>query len=121
MKPDNRKEKEILDRLSAGLSEEEIRRVLAGALSAIGSKGLGDLAAKLGPETGEALLRSLQSSPKGAPQNPGPAKVLQEWKKAWKDWDGIICEACDENGKYVLQEHHWEQPFFDPLSVTGDL
>lgn len=119
--PDNRKEKEILGRLSAGLSAEEIQRVLAGALSTLGSEGIGHLAAKLGPDTGAALRRALQSSPKNASPNPGPAKVLQEWRKAWADWNGVISEACDEDGEYVIQEHHWEEPYFDPLAVAGDL
>ncbi len=121
LEPNKRKERETLDRLSAGLSEEEIQRVLAGALSTLGSEGIGRLAAKLGRDTGAALRRALQSSPTNASPNPGPAKVLQEWRKARADWDGVISEACDEEGKYVIQEHHWEEPYFDPLSVTGDL
>ncbi|MDO8806701.1 MAG: hypothetical protein Q7R35_19990 [Elusimicrobiota bacterium] len=120
-KPGNRAEKEILDRLSAGLSEEELQRVLAGALSTLGSKGLGSLAARLGPDTGAALCRALQSYPGNASPNPGPAKVVQEWNRAWEDWDKVISEACDEEGDYVIREHHWEQPYFDPLSVTGAL
>ncbi len=121
LKPGSRVEKEMLDRLSAGLSEEEIQRVLAGALSTLGSEGIGNLAAKLGPDTGAALRRALQSSSKNASPNPGPAKVRQEWKKAWADWNRVISEACDEEGEYVIREHHWEEPYFDPLSVTGDL
>ena len=121
LKSDIRNEKEVLGRLSAGLSEEEIQRVLAGALSTLGREGLDSLAAKLGPDTGPALRRALQSSSKNASPLPGPAKVIQDWKQAWADWDRVIGEACDEDGKYVLQEHHWEEPCFDPLSVTGDL
>jgi hypothetical protein len=121
LKSDNRKATEILARLSAGLSEEEIQRVLAGALSTLGSEGISHLAAKLGPDTGAALRRALQPSTKGASPDPGPAKVLQEWKKARADWDEVIGAACDEEGEYVIREHHWEQPYFDPLAVTGDL
>lgn len=123
LKPDYQKEKEMLARLSAGLSEEEIQRVLTCALSMLGSEGIGNLAAKLGPDTGAALRRAMQSSSssKNASPKPGPAKILQEWNKAWEDWNGVISEACDEEGEYVIQEHDWEQPYFDPLSVTGDL
>jgi hypothetical protein len=123
LKPDDQKEKEMLGRLSAGLSEEEIQRVLTSALSMLGSEGIGNLAAKLGPDTGAALRRAMQSSSssKNASPKPGPAKILQEWKRAWEDWNGVISEACDEEGEYVIQEHDWEQPYFDPLSVTGDL
>ena len=121
LKPDNLKAKEILARLSAGLSEEEIQRVLAGALSTLGSEGIGQLAAKLGPDTGAALRRALQSPAGNAAPEPGPAKLLQEWKKSRADWDEVIGAACDEDGVYVIREHHWEQPYFDPLAVTGDL
>lgn len=82
---------------------------------------MGQLAAKLGPDTGAALRRAPQSPAGNAAPEPGPAKLLQEWKKAWADWDEVIGAACDEEGEYVIREHDWEQPYFDPLSVTGDL
>ena len=119
--PVSRTKKEILSRLSAGLSVEEIQSVLASALSTLGREGLYQLAAKLGPDTGAALRRALISPDNSNPPRPGPAKIRQEWRRAWLDWDAIISEACDEEGKYVIQEHHWEEPYFDPLSVTGDL
>lgn len=120
-KSDSRKENEILDRLSAGLSEAEIQRVLSGALSTLGSEGIGRLAANLGPDTGAALRRAMQISSKSPSPIPGPAKILQEWNRAWEDWNGIISKACEEEGECVIQEHHWEEPYFDPLSVTDDL
>ncbi|MBI5210135.1 MAG: hypothetical protein HY927_09225 [Elusimicrobia bacterium] len=120
-KPRGRTESEVLDRLSAGLSEEEIQRVLAGALSTLGREGVERLAGKLGPDTGSALRRALRSADKKSPPLPGSAKVLQEWERAWGDWNGRISEACDEEGEYVIHEYHWEQPYFDPLSVTGDM
>ncbi|MBI4423507.1 MAG: hypothetical protein HY554_07265 [Elusimicrobia bacterium] len=121
LRPSDRTDKKLLDRLSAGLSEREIERVLAGALSTLGRDGVARLASKLRPDTGAALRRALQSGPEGARPLPGPAKVLQEWKRAWERWDQVIHEACAEEGRYVIQEHHWEEPYFDPLSVTGDL
>ncbi|PIU19334.1 MAG: hypothetical protein COT18_08050 [Elusimicrobia bacterium CG08_land_8_20_14_0_20_59_10] len=48
-------------------------------------------------------------------------KVRREWKNCRRDWDKVVCESGDENGKYVLQGHHWEEPCFDPDSLAGDL
>ena len=114
-------ERDVLKRLSDGLSEGEIQRVLAEALVSLDQDGLKRLAEKLGPETGATLLRALKGG--GGKQAPvaGVAKVKQEWDRAWAEWNALIMEACDEEGDYVIQEHDWEQPYFDPLSVTHDL
>jgi hypothetical protein len=29
-------------------------------------------------------------------------------------WNSLIEEASQEEGQYVIQEHHWEDPYFDP-------
>jgi hypothetical protein len=119
MKSRGRTEKNILRRLSAGLTQEELYHVLSQALSTLGHKGVERLAGKLGPDTGETLRRALRSS--GKKPVPGKAKLLQEWDRAWSDWDDRISEASDEDGEYVVREHHWEHPYFDTLAVTQDL
>lgn len=121
LKPMGRTQRRILDSLSAGLSEQEIQRVLAAALSLLGRAGIDRLAGTLGPDTGTALRRALSPEPRAAAPLPGRAKVLQEWKRARGDWDRVIEEACGEEGKYVVQEHHWEEPYFDSGAVTRDL
>jgi len=80
-------EKELLKSLSAGLSQEEIERVLVGALSTLGAKGIERLSESLGPDTGAALRRALRSRGKKRPPVPGPSKVIQEWERAWGDWE----------------------------------
>lgn len=114
-------EKEILKRLSAGLSEEEIQRVLAGALRSLDQAGVDRLLQGVGSETSAALRRILDADYSEHLPTPGKAKVKEEWERAWKDWDTRIAEACDSEGEYVIHEHHWEQPYFDPLYVTHDL
>lgn len=114
-------EKELLKRLSAGLSKEEIQHVLAGALSALDPAGVKRLVRQVGPETGTALRGVLDADNFKGPPVPGIAKIKEEWDRAWEDWNARIAEACDQEGDYVMQEHHWEQPYFDPLSVTHDL
>lgn len=119
--PDALNEKEILKRLSAGLSGPEIQRVLAGALGALDQAGVERLLKQVGSETGAALREVLETHNAKRSPVPGKAKVKEEWERAWNDWDARIAEACDSEGEYVIQEHHWEEPYFDPLSVTHDL
>ena len=114
-------EPEILKRLSAGLSKKEIQRVLAGALSSLDRAGVDRLLQGVGSDTGAVLRRILEADNAKQPPVPGKAKVKEEWDRAWEDWDARIAEACDSEGEYVIQEHHWEEPYFDPLSVTHDL
>jgi hypothetical protein len=114
-------EGDVLKRLSAGLSEEEIRRVLAGALNSLDQAGVDRLLQRVGSETGTALRRVLDADNSKRPLVPGRAKIKEEWEQAWKDWDSRIAEASDSEGNYVIQEHHWEEPYFDPQSVAHDL
>lgn len=115
------KERDILKRLSDGLSEGEIQRVLAEALVSLDRDGLKRLATKLGPDTGATLLRALKGGGGKQASVAGTAKVKQEWDRAWAEWNALITEACDEEGDYVIHEHDWEQPYFDPLAVTHAL
>ncbi|MBI2291345.1 MAG: hypothetical protein HYU73_13620, partial [Betaproteobacteria bacterium] len=107
-------EQEILKRLSTGLSEEEIQRVLAVALTSLDESGVDRLLKQVGPETSAALRRVLDADNSRRPPVPGKAKVKEEWERAWEDWDARIAEACDSEGEYVIREHHWEEPYFDP-------
>ncbi len=107
--------------LSAGLAEGEIQKVLAGAPSSLDRPGIDRLIKQLAPKTGRNLRRLIESREGGQQPQPGSTKVRLEWKKAWSDWDKVVCESGDENGKYVLQDHHWEEPCFDPGSLAEDL
>ncbi len=118
MKSLPKNEGDILNRLSAGLSEQEIRRVLAGALNSLDHAGVDRLLKRVGHETATALRRVLHADSSKRPPVPGKAKVKEEWEKAWDDWNSLIAEASHEEGQYVIQEHHWEEPYFDPGSVT---
>ena len=114
-------EGDILKRLSAGFSEEEIRRILAGALRSLDEADVDRLLQRVGSETGAALRRVLDAGNSRRPIVPGRAKINEEWEQAWADWHSRIAEASDAEGDYVIREHHWEEPYFDPQSVTHDL
>ncbi len=49
------------------------------------------------------------------------SRLVEEWKELWGQWYDIIAEIGDEDGKYAVQEHHWEEPYFDGSAVASDL
>ena len=117
-------EKALLDLLAHGLSEDEIRRVVACAVLALDELGRDRLVARLGGETGHTLRKMLESyGRKGSKVRPAPgaARILEEWEKAWGDWETCVSESGDEHGRYVVCEHHWEEPYLDAFSLAGDL
>jgi len=121
---DRAEERALLERLSRGLSEEEIQRVLACAILALDARGRERLVARLGEETGGTLGRLLVSrgrSRTAAEPSPGSAKIHEEWGKAWDDWEACVAESGDEDGRYIVREHHWEEPYLDGSSLAQDL
>ena len=122
---DNRsEERALLELLSHGLSGEEMQRVLACALLVLDERGRDRLFGRLGAETGSTLRRLLASRARSrtkAQPSPGSAKIREEWDKAWSEWDACVAESGDEDGRYVVRDHHWEEPYLDGLSLAGDL
>ena len=49
------------------------------------------------------------------------AKQAQIWSELWGDWDEIVEDASEEGGKYIVQEAHWEPPYFDTTTFIEDL
>jgi len=121
---DRAEERALLERLSRGLSEEEIQRVLPCAILALDERGRERLVARLGEETGGTLGRLLVSrgrSRTAAKPSPGSAKIHEEWGKTWDEWEACVAESGDEDGRYVVREHHWEEPYLDGSSLAQDL
>jgi hypothetical protein len=48
-------------------------------------------------------------------------RLVEDWRVLWEQWDDIIGEVGDEEGKYSVQDHHWEEPYFDGSAVALDL
>ena len=54
-------------------------------------------------------------------QRPGKDKIRQEWEHLWSDWNDCVFESESEDGRYVIQEAHWEPPFFDTTALADGL
>jgi len=110
--------------LPAALTTDEIVRALAAALVTLKQGDRARLIERLGRETGATLnkvLENTRSERKMREGCTGNAKVLQDWNRAWSDWSQRISAAGMESGPYLYQDHHWEEPYFDPSSLAGDL
>ncbi len=116
--------KRLEKRLPEALTAVEIVRALSAALLALKQGDREHLIERLGPETGPTLKKVLENSRSERKEREdvaGSAKVLQEWERAWSDWSERVSAAGMENGPYLIQEHHWEEPYFDPSALAGDL
>lgn len=49
------------------------------------------------------------------------AKLAQTWSQLWEQWNQIIWQASQEEGKYIVQEVSWEEPYFDDCTFVEDL
>ncbi|MEA5567820.1 hypothetical protein [Anabaena sp. UHCC 0399] len=49
------------------------------------------------------------------------AKLAQSWSELWGEWNQIIWQASQEEGKYIVQEVSWEEPYFDDCTFVEDL
>jgi hypothetical protein len=49
------------------------------------------------------------------------AKLAQTWSQLWGEWNQIIWQASQPEGKYIVQEASWEEPYFDDCSFVEDL
>jgi hypothetical protein len=48
-------------------------------------------------------------------------RTNEYWKSLWRHWHEIVAEVGDEEGKYAVQDHHWEEPYFDGSFFASDL
>ena len=116
--------KDLEKLLPEALTTDEIVRALAAALFTLKQGDRVRLIERLAPETGATLNKVLENARSGRKARggcTGNAKVLQDWDGAWSDWSERISAAGMENGPYLYQDHHWEEPYFDPSSLAGDL
>ncbi len=48
-------------------------------------------------------------------------RTMEYWGSLWQRYDDIISEVGDEDGRYAVEDHHWEPPYFDGSSLAYDL
>ena len=120
------KDEAVLARLHDALSEDEIRHVLAAALQSLDEASWDRLQARIGTDTSATLRAVLDARGKQRNERqqtiaPGRAKIAQEWKKLWSEWEDALSEVSREAGQYAQQDEPWEEPYLDTASLAADL
>ena len=112
--------------LMESLTAEQIASMLEVVASAGGLKSLMDDFVKADPDmaaTIDNILKAGRSKADGKSES-RPAshkRTMEYWNSLWRHWHEIVAEVGDEEGKYAVQDHHWEEPYFDGSFLASDL
>jgi hypothetical protein len=110
----------------AALTETELSQLLDELFAVISDEQRASIFSKLQPDT-KATLTQIVAPPQtvehltAKAQPTSLAKLAQTWSELWREWNQIIWEASQDEGKYIVQEHHWEEPYFDNYTLIEDL
>lgn len=75
-------------------------------------------------DTVKAVLKpskTLKSGKRATRRKASDQKIIEQWNDLWDRWDAVVANVGDEEGPYSVQEHHWEEPYFDGSAVAKDL
>jgi hypothetical protein len=72
-------------------------------------------------DTVKAVLQPEKAPKRNDGRVASAGRRLEDWRGLWRRWNDIIGDVGDEEGKYSVQEHHWEEPYFDGSAVASDL
>jgi hypothetical protein len=46
-------------------------------------------------------------------------RTMEYWSSLWRHWYEVLAEVGNEEGKYAVQDHHWEAPRTDCTRYVG--
>ena len=110
--------------LLTALTQHEVALVLDALLASLSPTTLETAFHQLPNDTRQTVQNILNPSPspKVKAENPTSlAKLEQTWSDLWRQWNDLVSEATDEEGKYIEQEEHWEPPYFNNDALVEDL
>jgi hypothetical protein len=114
-------------RLFAALTHNEIAHLLEVLLGTLSPDMLENVLDQLQPDTRHTvqtlLIPSDTADTTQEIHTPSVslAKSEQTWSALWQEWGNIVDEAAQEDGTYLVQERHWEEPYFDSTTFVHDL
>jgi hypothetical protein len=121
----NRPSQPLGKKLLAALTQEQVERLLDVVSGAGALQKLNEPLQALDPDLAQTV-RALAGSG-GAPAavsaeaSVSDQKALETWNGLWGTWEDHVCEVGDEEGDYVIQEHDWDPPYFDPTALAENL
>jgi hypothetical protein len=112
--------------LMKSLTAEQIACMLDVVVSAGGLKGLMDDLTEADPDMAATvgnILKGNRTAVDGKTESRPVShkRTMEHWNSLWRHWHEIVAEVGDEEGKYAVQDHHWEEPYFDGSFFASDL
>lgn len=117
----------LSDRLLNALTQQELAQLMDALFTVLSPELQEEAIAQLPEDTQQTVKQILvpsspaESTEASAPQTVSLAKQAQAWSELWQKWDDIVSEASEEGGRYIMQEAHWEPPYFDTTTFSEDL
>ncbi len=112
--------------LMQSLTSEQIARLLTVVSASTDLNQFMDEFTKIDPDmaaTVKKILATDQGSVSKGKTKPLASlkRTMEFWVSLWHKFDDAIGELGDEDGKYAVEDHHWEPPYFDGWSLADDL
>ena len=123
----------IGSRLLEAITKEQVTKLLDIVFSQGDVDRWQDGIRKADPDLAATLARLLDSEEGRNPSAPdgktekklkitmSEGRLLERWRDLRRRWNETIAEVGDEDGRYAVHEHHWEEPYFDESSLANDL
>ncbi|WP_235006944.1 hypothetical protein [Calothrix rhizosoleniae] len=121
------KQSNLGESILTALTQQEISQLLDVLFSALTVEERERALVQLPTNTQQTLQQILTPQPQvkqtKTKQSPpvSLAKLAQTWSQLWQEWNEIVWEASQEEGKYIVQEVDWEPPYFDNYTIVEDL
>ncbi|CAB1059409.1 hypothetical protein D1BOALGB6SA_4171 [Olavius sp. associated proteobacterium Delta 1] len=122
------KDKEITigQLLLESLTTDQIASMLEVVASAGYLKSLMDDFMRADPDmaaTVDEILKGLRTKAdeKTKSQPVSYKRTMEYWNSLWRHWHEILADVGNEEGKYAVQDHHWEEPYFNGSYLASDL
>jgi hypothetical protein len=115
------------NQLLKALTQLEIAQLINALLGVLSPELQEQVISQLPTDTQQTVRQILDpSQPQVSTQFADPetvslAKQAEVWAGLWQEWDTVVCEASEEEGKYIVREADWEEPYFDTTTFIEDL
>lgn len=112
--------------ITESLSKEQVLQLLGVTFSTLDQKAREQIYGALDDDIEECLRRVISPSGRTPAQSQtaklkSTKKIVEMWNEMWGELDSIIFNIGDEEGPYIIQDHHWESPYFDGSSAASDV
>jgi hypothetical protein len=115
------------NQLIEALTQSEIARFIDALLGSLSPELEEQAISQLPSDTQQIVRQILDPSPTQSAKKStvietvSLAKQAEIWSGLWQEWDTVVCEAAEEEGKYIVREADWEEPYFDTTTFIEDL